>query len=127
MYVVCAQRQNSKSLEMAVRAKRSEILKYFTEKGDHTVKCQICQAKLSYQSTTSTMRQHMLLKHNGEFGKADPQQPSVSAIFTAARRFCNPGRVEKIAEYFHSPFAAVLFGALNYLRWLGYLFRFCFF
>ena len=44
----------------------------------------------------STMRQHMLLKHNGEFGKADPQPPSVSAIFTAARRSCNPGRVEKI-------------------------------
>ena len=41
----------------------------------------------------STMRQHMLLKHNG---KADPQQPSVSAIFTAARRSFNPGRVEKI-------------------------------
>ena len=44
----------------------------------------------------STMRQHMLLKHNGEFGKADPQQPSVSAILTAARRSSNPGRVEKI-------------------------------
>ena len=44
----------------------------------------------------STMRQHMLLKHNGEFGKADLQQPSVSAILTAARRSSNPGRVEKI-------------------------------
>ena len=44
----------------------------------------------------STMRQHMLLKHNGEFGKADPQQPSVSAIFTAARHSFNPGRAEKI-------------------------------
>ena len=77
----------------------------------------------------STMRQHMLLQHNGEFGKADPQQPSVSAIFTAARRSCNPGRVEKITtlEYFHSPFAAVLFAALNYLQWLGYLFCFSFF
>ena len=42
----------------------------------------------------STMLQHMLLKHNGEFGKADPQQPSVSAIYTAARRSGNPGRVE---------------------------------
>ena len=36
------------------------------------------------------MRQYMLLKHNGEFEKADPQQPSVSAIFTA-RLSCNPG------------------------------------
>ena len=81
---------------MAVKAKRSEVLKYFTEIGDNKVKCKICQAKLSYQSTTSTMRQHMLLKHNGEFGKADPQQPSVSVIFTAARRSCNPVRVEKI-------------------------------
>ena len=81
---------------MAVKAKRSEELKYFKEIGDHKVKCKICQAKSSYQSTTSTMRQHMLLKHNGEFGKADPQQPSVSAIFTAARRVCNPGRVEKV-------------------------------
>ena len=101
---------------MAVKAKRSEELKYFKEKGDHKVKCKICQAKSSYQSTTSTMRPHMLLKHNGEFGKADPQQPSVSAIFTAARRSFN--------EYFHSPFAAVLFAALNYLQWLGYLFCF---
>ena len=78
---------------MAVRAKRSEVLKYFTEIGDGKVKCKICQAKLSYQSTTSTMRQHMLLKHNGEFGKADPQQPSVSVIFTDARRSCDHGRV----------------------------------
>ena len=68
---------------MAVRAKRSEEWKYFTEIGVHKVECKICQEKLSYQSTTSTMRQPMLLKHNGEFGKADPQQPSVSAIFTA--------------------------------------------
>ena len=83
---------------MGVKAKRSEELKYFKEKGDHKVKCKICQAKSSYQSrpTTSSMRQHMLLKHNGEFGKADPQQPSVSAILTAARRSRNPGRVEKI-------------------------------
>ena len=58
---------------MAVKAKRSEELKYFKEIGDHKVKCKICQAKSSYQDTTSTMRQHMLLKHNGEFGKADPQ------------------------------------------------------
>ena len=57
---------------MTVTANRSVVLKYFTEIGDHKVKCQICQAKLSYQSTTSTTRQHMLLKHNGEFGKADP-------------------------------------------------------
>ena len=62
---------------MAGKAKRSEVLEYFTEIGDHKVKSKICQAKLSYQSNTSTMRQHMLLKHNGEFGKADPQQPSV--------------------------------------------------
>ena len=43
------------------------------------------------------MRQHMLLKHNGEFGKADPLT-SVSAIglFTAAKRDCNRGRGEKI-------------------------------
>ena len=81
---------------MAVKAKRSEELKYFKEKGDHKVNCKICQAKSSYQSTTSTMRQHMLLKHNGEFGIADPQQPSVSAIFTTARRSFNPGRVENI-------------------------------
>ena len=81
---------------MAVKAKRSEELKYFKEIGDHKVKCKICQAKSSYQSRLSTMRQHMLLKHNGEFGKADPQQPSVSAIFTAARRSCRPGRVKKI-------------------------------
>ena len=38
----------------------------------------------------------MLLKHGDVFGKADPQQPSVSAIFTAAKRSCNPGRGEKI-------------------------------
>ena len=31
------------------------------------------------------MRAQMLLKHNGELGKADPQQPSVSTIFTTAR------------------------------------------
>ena len=41
------------------------------------------------------MRQHMLLKHNGEFGKANPQQPSVTAIFTATRRSFNPGRGAK--------------------------------
>ena len=81
---------------MAVKAKRSEEFIYFKEIGDHEVKCKIRQAKSSYQSTTSTMRQHTLLKHNGEFGKADPQQPSVSAIFTVARRSGNPGRVEKI-------------------------------
>ena len=61
---------------MGVKAKRREELKYFKEIGDHKVKCKICQAKSSYQSTTSTMRKHMLLKHNGEFGKAYPQQPS---------------------------------------------------
>ena len=78
---------------MAVKAKRSEELKYFKEIGDHKVKCKICQAKSSYQKVLCG---NMLLKHNGEFGKADPQQPSVSAILTAARRSRNPGRVEKI-------------------------------
>ena len=40
-----------------VRAKCSEVWKYFTEM-DRKVECKICQAKLFYQSTSKTMRQH---------------------------------------------------------------------
>ena len=79
---------------MAVRAKRSEVWKYFTEIRDHKVESnKICQAKLIYQRTSKTMRQHMFLKHNREFGKADPPK---CAIFITARRSCNRGRGEKI-------------------------------
>ena len=85
------------------------------------------EIELTEYYKTSTMR-HMLLKHNSEVGKADPQQPSVLAIFTAARRSFNPSRVEKITTLSISiVHAAVLFAALNYLQWLGYLFRSCFF
>ena len=38
-----------------------------------------------------------------------------------------PCREDHNAEYFFSSFAAVLLAALNYLQWLGYLFRFSFF
>ena len=77
---------------MAVRAKRSEVWKYLTEIGDHKVEYKICQAKLIYQSTSKTMWQHMLLKHNVEFGKADPRQnvlyssPQDAAVITAVER-----------------------------------------
>ena len=51
-------RGNIRKWVMAVRAKRNEVWKYFTEIGDHKGKCKICQAKLCSQCTTTTMRQH---------------------------------------------------------------------
>ena len=56
---------------MAVSEKSSEVRKYLTEIRDHKVECKICQAESIYQSTSKTVRQHVLLKHNGEFRKAD--------------------------------------------------------
>lgn len=80
---------------MLATARHSEVWKYFTEIEGNRIKYIICQVKLS---TTCTMRQHMLFKHEETFGNTGQQQPSVSAVFTTARCSCVPACGEKIIK-----------------------------
>lgn len=81
-------------------SKRSEVWKYF-DQNDHHVVCKICQAKLSYHNSTSTMRNHLKCKHRNiiidEPSNEDTQLP-ITTFATSSRRRCTPERAEKTTQ-----------------------------
>uniref|UniRef100_A0A673HB45 BED-type domain-containing protein n=1 Tax=Sinocyclocheilus rhinocerous TaxID=307959 RepID=A0A673HB45_9TELE len=83
----------------SVHINRSEVWNYFDQNDQHVV-CKICQVKLSYHNSTTTMRNHIKFKHRNVI--IDPpnedRQLPITALATAGRQRCTPERAEKTTQ-----------------------------
>ncbi|KAK1884273.1 Zinc finger BED domain containing protein 3 [Dissostichus eleginoides] len=79
-------------------SKRSNVWKYFDQVSECGVECKLCQMKLVYHKSTSSMLNHLKLKHKTfslEPESERHEQPLITS-FTSARRHCDPARRERI-------------------------------
>lgn len=73
---------------------KSSMWNYFDKTNESEVKCKLCNAKLAYHKSTTTMHTHLKAKHPTEIAKETSQQPSITN-FTVRSRRCDDKRVEE--------------------------------
>ena len=78
----------------------SDIWKCSNKLDQHQVQCKLWLSKLKYQSTTSTMQSHMLLRHKGTSldRNNQKQQPKMTAL-TTPKQSRDGARQEKIPQF----------------------------
>lgn len=78
------------------KSRHSGVWNYFDQNDQH-VMCKLCQMKVSYHNSTTTMRNHMKSKHWNiiiDQSNEEKQLP-ITAFTTAGRPRCIPDRAEK--------------------------------
>lgn len=54
---------NLNMTNMSLKRKSSGVLNYFVVLDGNTAKCEICKAKLSYKTSVTNLKKHVLRKH----------------------------------------------------------------
>uniref|UniRef100_A0A8C6TE01 BED-type domain-containing protein n=1 Tax=Neogobius melanostomus TaxID=47308 RepID=A0A8C6TE01_9GOBI len=79
------------------QSSKSSMWSYFQKTTETEVQCKLCEAKLAYHKSTTTMHSHMRAKHPCESGGPSSQQQSI-ASFATRRRTCDDRRAEQTAS-----------------------------
>ena len=86
-------------MERVLQPSKSSVWNYLKKTNETEVQCNLCETKLAYHKSMSTMHSHMRVKHLIESGgPSSSQQQSMASYLTTRRRTCDASRVEQTAS-----------------------------
>ncbi|KAK1172920.1 calcyclin-binding protein isoform X1 [Acipenser oxyrinchus oxyrinchus] len=83
---------------MATRRRPSNVWKYFEQINDSNVQCKICSLKRACHCNTSSMINHLKLKHKEKTAEDDSRQSCITSFASSSPRCCDPAGAEQITQ-----------------------------